>query len=367
MSEIGRMPPPLNVPQYPNQNQNGPGEAQDRNLTVPESLVNTPAVSYTSGGPHPEVRNGCVIGIDGGGSKVAAAVADLDGKVLGGGTAGPCNIAAMPAVEAFKSARAACLTALVSAGKLPEDVVAVCAGVAGVSYVDRRTEFTSLMQDLFHKAVIAVEADYVVDFTAATGGLPGVMVNAGTGSVAYGEDGHGRSAKAGGYGYLIDDAGSGYWVGREAVAAVLKAADKMGPSTTLTDRIPAALGVDDVAGLVPGIYGGTISRAKIASLATVVADAADSDSDEVSTLILGTAGVALSTLVTSIIAQLFADSVDPFPVAMIGSFLLKSGNAVTVPFVRAIRAAAPNAVLAPSKEGSLQGALRRAQALLVSQ
>ena len=128
MSEIGRMPPPLNVPQHLNQNREQTGaNAQGRqsdSLAVPDSLVNTPAASYTSGGPHPEVRNGCVIGIDAGGTKVNAAVADMDGKVLGGGTAGPCNIAAMTAADAFKSARAACLAALVSAGKLPEDVVA---------------------------------------------------------------------------------------------------------------------------------------------------------------------------------------------------------------------------------------------------
>ena len=112
MSEIGRMPPPVNVPQLPSdRRESANGEARERapSLSVPESLVNTPAVSYTSGGPHPEIRNGCVIGLDGGGTKVNAAVADLDGKVLGGGTAGPCNIASMSPADAFKSARAVVL------------------------------------------------------------------------------------------------------------------------------------------------------------------------------------------------------------------------------------------------------------------
>ena len=365
MSEIGRMPAPLNVPQYPNQNREPAADAQGRqgSLAVPDSLVNTPAASYTSGGPHPEVRNGCVIGLDAGGTKVNAAVADMDGKVLGGGTAGPCNIAAMTAADAFKSARAACLAALVSAGKLPEDVVAVCAGVAGVSFVDRRVEFTAMMQDLFHDARVEVEPDYAIAFSGATGGMPGVVIIAGTGSVAYGEDARGRAVKTGGYGYLIDDAGSGYGVGRDAIAAVLRAADKTGPKTALVDRVLAALEVEDVAALVPGVYGGSISRVKVASLAAVVADVADTEADEVAVSILGSAGMSLATLVASITAELFAGAVEPFPVAMVGS-LWKGGNAITVPFVRAIRAAAPTAVLAPPKESPLQGALRRAQSLL---
>ena len=60
-------------------------------------------------------------------------VADLNGKPLGGGTAGPCNIAATSVHEAFTNARAACVAALSSAGRSPEEVVAVCAGVAGAT------------------------------------------------------------------------------------------------------------------------------------------------------------------------------------------------------------------------------------------
>jgi len=366
MSEIGRMPPPLNVPQQLNQNREQTGaDAQGRqgSLAVPDSLVNTPAASYTSGGPHPEVRNGCVIGIDAGGTKVNAVVADMDGKALGGGTAGPCNVALMTAADAFKSARAACLTALVSAGKLPEDVVAVCAGVAGVSYVERRVEFTAMMQDLFHAARVEVEPDYAIHFIGATGGVPGVMVNAGTGSVAYGQNASGRSLKVGGYGYLIDDSGSGYGVGRNAIAAVLRAVDKTGPRTALVDRVLHALELTDVSGIVPGVYGRTVSPSKIASLATLVADVADTEADEVAISIMGAAGLSLAALVSTITTELFSGTSDPFPVAMVGS-LWKGGNAITVPFVRAIRAAAPNAVLAPQKESNLQGALRRALSLV---
>jgi N-acetylglucosamine kinase-like BadF-type ATPase len=366
MSEIGRTPPPVNLPPFPSQKRDSAGtEAPERNpkpdSTFSDALANTPAAAYTGGGARPEVRTGCVIGLDAGGTKVNAAVADLDGKVLGGGTAGPCNIASMPAAEAFKAARAACLAALVSAGKLPEDVVAVCAGVAGVSYVDRRTEFTALMQDLFHDARVAVEADYAIAFTGATGGAPGIVVIAGTGSVAYGEDGSGRGFKTGGYGYLIDDGGSGYGVGRDAISAVLHAADKTGPATVLIDRVLEALGVDDLADIVPGVYGGSISRVKIASLATVVADVAEKD-DAVAKEILGYAGSNLATLASTIAGELFPNATDPFPIAMVGS-LWKAGNAITVPFIRAIRQAAPTAVLAPAKESPLQGALRRAPAL----
>jgi N-acetylglucosamine kinase-like BadF-type ATPase len=270
----------------------------------------------------------------------------------------------MLAADAFKNARAACLAALVSAGKLPEDVVGVCAGVAGVSHVDRKVEFTSLVQELFPHAHVAVEPDYAIAFTGATGGAPGIVVVAGTGSVAYGEDDNGHSFKTGGYGYLIDDAGSGYGVGRDAIAAVLRAADKTGPSTVLKERVVEALQVEDVAAIVSGVYGGPINRVKIASLSTVVADAADHGSDEVSKAILGRAGSGLAGLAVAIVRELFPNAAVPFPIAMVGS-LWKAGNAITVPFIRSIREAAPTAVLAPPKESPLQGALRRAHALVV--
>lgn len=366
MSEIGRLPSVVNLPPRSGQGGGSTGtETKENPVEAPAStdaLARTPAVAYAGSGVLPEVRSGCVVGLDGGGTKVNVAVADLDGKVLGGGTAGPCNIAAMSAPDAFKSARAACLAALVSAGKLPEDVVAVCAGVAGVSHAERRVEFAALVQELFPNARVAVDPDYAIAFTGATGGAPGIVVIAGTGSVAYGENGAGLGHKTGGYGYLIDDSGSGYGVGREALDAVLRAADKSGPPTVLLERILDALAIDEVGAIVPGVYGGAITRVKIAALATVVADAADVDADPVAQSILGRAGSSLATLAITIAAEIFPAAADPFPIAMVGS-LWKAGNSITVPFIRAIRDAAPTAVLAPEKSGALQGALLRAHAL----
>ena len=121
---------------------------------------------------------------------------------------------------------------------------------------------------------MTVEPDYAVALAGATDGGPGIVVIAGTGSVAYGENGAGEAHRAGAYGYLIDDAGSGYGVGRAALAAVLRAADGTGEDTSLTGRLLALLGFASVGDIIPAVYGGSLDRLAIAALAPVVADAA---------------------------------------------------------------------------------------------
>lgn len=363
MSEIGRTPPAVYVPTTPPAlpaSPIGPGGGQIEEVE-PESQesLGMPAVAYEGAGHIVANPDHCVIGIDGGGTKVNAAVADMDGVALGGGTAGPCNIAATTAREAFSAARAACVAALATAGRGPSDVRAVCAGVAGVSYRDRKIEFQELLQQYFPNAAVAVEPDYAIALTGGTGGAPGIVVIAGTGSVAYGENGRGAFHKAGAYGYLIDDDGSGYGVGRSALAAVLKAADKTGQETLLTERVLQSLDLASTADIVPGVYGGALSRVRIASLATVVSQtAADSDDDVAKTILLH-AGGALGQLTATVAQQLFSHAVEPFPIVMTGS-LWKGGGVLLDTYTRSVRRFAPAAVLVPARESPLHGAIRRA-------
>lgn len=301
-----------------------------------------------------------VIGLDGGGTQTRAAVADMSGAILGTGLSGACNLAAVPPAEALAAALSAIDVALAEAGGTRGDVIALCAAVAGVSFSERRQQFLKSLQAAFPLASVDVVPDYAAALTGATGGGPGVIVIAGTGSVAYGENAAGISHRTGAYGYLIDDAGSGYGLGRAALAAALRGRDGTGEATTLGPRLCAALEIVSLDDIVPGIYGGTLSRVAVAGLSRVVADAALDDGDLVAEALLMRAGGALAVLVRGVTDRLFADAEAPYPLCRVGG-LWAAGGVLKDVFIRSVRRFAPAAVLSAPAESPVLGAVRRAQ------
>ena len=306
-----------------------------------------------------------LLGLDGGGTQTRAALAVLDGTILSQGLAGACNLAAVAPAEALAAALTAADAALTEAGRERTNVAALCAGVAGVSYSERRALFLSGLQAAFPAARVSVEPDYVIALEGAMQGGPGVIVIAGTGSAAYGENAAGISHKTGGYGFLIDDGGSGYGVGRAALTAVLRAADGTGEATTLTGRISEALELSSFGDIVPGVYGGGLSRAAIAGLSRVVAEAAQGDADPVARALLMRAGGALAHLAYGVTQRLFAGAESPFPVVPIGG-LWGAGDALAETFTRSLRRFAPAASLTPPLRPPVEGAVLRARQLCVS-
>lgn len=303
-----------------------------------------------------------ILGLDGGGTQTRAAVAAASGEIIGRGGAGACNLAAVQPAEALRAALAAADLALREAGQDRADVAALCAGVAGVSYTERRAQFEAGLQNAFPRALVAVEPDYVVALAGATGGRPGVIVIAGTGSAAYGENALGERHRTGAYGYLIDDGGSGYGVGRAALAAVLRATDGTGEPTRLSARILDALGLSDPAALIPAVYGGKLSRVEIAGLSRTVAEAAQEEGDAVASAILMRAGGVLAHLANGVTKRLFAGAEAQFPVVPIGG-LWNAGPLLTDVFTRSLRRFAPTAELTPPLQSPVEGAVRRAMTL----
>ena len=305
----------------------------------------------------------CVLGLDGGGTKIAALVLGMDGAVRGEGVSGPCNIAAMPPPAALAAALAAANMALARAGTDSGTVRAVCAGVAGFSHGERREQFRTGLGANFPEADVSVQPDYAIALTGATGGAPGIVVVAGTGSVAYGENAHRAAHRAGAYGYLIDDGGSGYGVGRAALAAVLRAADGTGEATTLTDHLSALLGLASVADILPAAYGGPLDRPAIAALAPVVASAAREDRDPVALSILMHTGGSLARLAEAVAGRLFRNVLTSYPVVSVGS-LWNAGPPLTDVFARSLARFAPAAVLTPPHRTPVEGAALRALAAI---
>jgi N-acetylglucosamine kinase-like BadF-type ATPase len=301
----------------------------------------------------------CVLGLDGGGTKTHAVLLGQDRAVQGEGRGGPCSISAVSVSEALEGVRAASEQACFHAGKAWEDISAVCVGVAGYSQRPRRAEFTVGLQALFPGRLVQVEPDYGVALWGATGGGPGIIVISGTGSVSYGENALGENHRAGAYGYLIDDAGSGYGVGRAALAAVLRASDGTGEPTALTGALLGHLGMDSVADIVPAVYGGPLERVAIAGLASVVAETANTAADSVAQAILMRAGGALARLTEAVAVRLFPETNVSYPVAPVGS-LWNAGSVLTDVFDRSLARFAPSAVRVPPRLSPAHGAALRA-------
>ena len=308
-----------------------------------------------------DFTNKFVLGLDGGGTQTRAALADSAGSIVGVGVSGACNLAAVSPPDALAAALAAADGALQRAGRSRREIASLCAGVAGVSYTDRRAQFLRGLQTAFPNTAVSVEPDYIIALAGATGGGPGVIVIAGTGSAAYGENAAGESHRTGAYGYLIDDAGSGYGVGRAALAAVLRAADGTGPPTMLTRRIPETLGLTALSEIVPGVYGGGLSRVAIAGLSRVVGAAASEDNDPVARALLLRAGGALAHLAQGVTQRIFVGTGPvSFPVVPIGG-LWNAGDALADVFTRSLRRFAPAAVVTGPQQPPVEGAVRLAR------
>jgi len=176
------------------------------------------------------------LGIDGGGTKTLCAAGD-ESKLLATATAGPSNVLRVGEAQARESLRQSVRQACAAAGITPAQVTNTCIGAAGaarpeVAEIVRRILAEILPSNILPSGINVV-GDMEIALESAFGAGPGVLVIAGTGSIAYGRDARGHTARAGGWGFAISDEGSGQWIGRCAVSSVLNAHDR-GVTTALT-------------------------------------------------------------------------------------------------------------------------------------
>lgn len=248
-----------------------------------------------------------VLGIDGGGTRTRCLAADLSGRVLGEGRGGPANALVVGRDRAVQSIAEAARQALAAAGRTPEEVGAVCAGLAGAGQPRIQEELSGAIAaalGLPASARVQVVNDGRVALAGALQGGPGVILIAGTGSIAYGLDDAGQLARAGGWGWMLGDEGSGFAIGRQALAAALCALDGAGPATVLGDRICAAWDLARLTDAIPRIYADpSAARTEIAALVPHVAQAA-AEGDAVAEEILRQAGRDLAHLAAALIRRM---------------------------------------------------------------
>jgi len=242
------------------------------------------------------------IGIDAGGTKTKVRLADVSGRLIGEGTAGPGNWQ-IAGEQGFTSAvRQAYETAQKQAGALGTDAQVVVAGVAGAGRPRDQLSVKAALAKLFPGAECEAVNDAVIALAAGTLGEAGAVVIAGTGSMSFAIGPKGDTARAGGWGYLLGDEGSGFYVGLEGIKAALKDHDGTGPRTALKDRILRELRLPSPERVVSFAYEGKVPREQIAALARAVLDESRTG-DAVASEIVGGAVAHLVRLCATVIRK----------------------------------------------------------------
>jgi len=244
------------------------------------------------------------LGVDGGQSSTTAVIGDSGGRVIGWAVAGPCNhVAAGEARAKFLRVMRQCITeAADRAGIADRNFKCVCFGMSGGP-----ADKADLLRELIDAGHWIVTHDAAVALAGATGGEPGIVAIAGTGSMVFGRNGRGETARAGGWGYLFGDEGSAFDIAKQALRAVLREHEGWGGRTILKPALIEAGGVADADELLHLLYTPEWPRQKIAGLAQVV-DRVAQEGDPIATSILQNAARELALQVGSVRRQLWTDA-----------------------------------------------------------
>jgi glucosamine kinase len=254
-----------------------------------------------------------LIGADVGGTKTAVAISE-DGKILGRAEGPGAAVRPGRALVAATTITEVVRQALASAGRLTGDVLVV--GAAGAGRDPEREELRKALRSENLAPSVVVTTDIDIALAAAFSDGPGIVVSAGTGSIAVGRDQSGTRHRIGGYGWQMGDEGSGYAIGRAALGAVSRAADARSPKTALSDRVLNATKSADLDSLVR--WAATASPAEVAALAPHVLAVA-AQGDQLAQGIMDYAARELSQLAICLLPKM--DLKPPVRVAVTGGLL----------------------------------------------
>jgi N-acetylglucosamine kinase-like BadF-type ATPase len=293
------------------------------------------------------------LGIDGGGTKTTCVVAD-ETSVLGSATTGGSNITRHGDARVREALRSAVKTACAAAKVDPSQIESACVGLSGAGRPEVRDAVAGMMRELL-RARIVVLSDLETTLQAAFGDSLGVITIAGTGSIAYGRDAQGQTARAGGWGLAISDEGSGQWIGRTAVSAVLGAKDA-GDDPPLLATILNLWKFTSLDELVR--RANASPPPDFSSLFRVVLAAAEAG-DPLAEHVLYQAGTELAAIAGNVIRRLFADGCS-VQVAMSGG-VFRQSEMVRQVFYNKLTAEFPQASIHPTVVEPVRGALELAR------
>jgi N-acetylglucosamine kinase-like BadF-type ATPase len=314
------------------------------------------------------------LGIDGGGTKTRCVLGD-EMTVLATAMSGGSNIVRLGETQAREALHTAIRQVCATANISPAQISAVCIGAAGADRPEIAAKIRAILGELISETApeivltkIEVVGDMTIALEAAFGAGPGVIAIAGTGSIAYGRGANGHTARAGGWGFAVSDEGSGHWIGRRAISAILSAHDQ-GLETALTAMVIQAWKLNTIDELVQ--QANSTPPPDFPRLFPLVLRAAD-EGDSIARDLLTDAGAKLASLAAIVVRRLARNTaaamlpvsmppVATLPVAMTGSVFRQSPDVRQV-FYNTLQTRLPGLEVRQDIGDPIEGALARARA-----
>lgn len=289
------------------------------------------------------------LGVDGGQSGTTAVIGDREGRIIGWASAGPCNhVAGDEAKTKFLRVMRECISqAADRAGAADDSFKSVCFGMSGGP-----EDKAALIRELLEAEHCIVTHDAAIALAGATSGGPGIVAIAGTGSMIYGQNERGETARAGGWGYLFGDEGGAFDIARQALRAVLREHEGWGAKTILSPALIEAVSARDANDLLHRLYTPEWPRQRVAGLAELV-DRIAEEGDPIARSILQNAARELALQVGSVRRQLWADGEGTHVSWVGGAFR----SAILLERFRMLISIEGNCTCEPPKHGPAVGAL----------
>jgi glucosamine kinase len=296
-----------------------------------------------------------LMGIDGGATKTLAAVLDLETRALHLAHGGPSNEDAVGAKSAVETLLGVAEQAIEHAGIARDDLCAAVLAVAGTD-----TDAIARQVRAARSEEWIVVNDVVGAWATATGAQPGIGAISGTGSNVFGvgrahspEDWIGQPWRAGGWGHLLGDEGSGYWLGVQSIKAALRHREASGPATALSDAIVEFFSASSVEALAARVYAKPMTKGEIAAFATETGRLA-AQGDAVARGLYARGARELAEQIAAVIGQ--TGLTGDFPVGLIGS-AFKAGAVFVEPLTAAVHERAPEARVSVVEMAPVGGSL----------
>lgn len=306
----------------------------------------------------PEQPLDYVIGVDGGGSRCEAILVDSNGVIVAWGKGGPLNPFRVP-VEQQRASLNEALFGFKTYLDRSHRVVALCLGLAGADTPEVQERVQGEISKLGLAERIIVVHDSEISFITAVGEPTGIVVIAGTGSVAFGVGEDGARCTVGGWGFLIGDEGSGQLLGRAGLNAATRAFDGRGAPTTLVAAAQRFYQLNDFHDIIEVLYGGTTDEGhrQVAAFAPEVVSAA-LEGDQVARSIICKVGAELGLMVVAVAKKLGLTNTR-FKVGLTGS-VFKAGDLLMVSLRKVVYECCPRAELSVSNLSPAIGAAQLA-------
>ncbi len=293
------------------------------------------------------------LGVDGGQSATTVVVGDDCGKLVGWATGGACNhVAGAEARAKFLRVMRECIGEAAARAGLASNggrwhFEGACLGMSGGA-----EDKSALLHEILDCRHLLVTDDASIALAGATGGEPGIVVISGTGSIAFGKNSRGETARAGGWGFIFGDEGSAFDIVRQSLRAVLREHEGWGARTVLTPVLLEAAGAAGANELLHLFYKPEWPRSRVAGLAKTVNRVAE-EGDPLAVQILQNAAQQLATLASSVRKQIWADD-EPLIVSWAGGVF---DSAILLERFRALISLSGEAAAREPAFGSAKGAL----------